>query len=82
MESSAAIEEEKGKVRVLMGTHEVTLRDYFEEKLNSKEQDIESLQMRLIEKEEDIRELIIKYNALEKRFDMAMDAQDKIREFE
>jgi hypothetical protein len=82
LESSAAIEEEKGKVRVLMGTHEVTLRDYFEEKLNSKEQDIESLQMRLIEKEEDIRELIIKYNALEKRFDMAMDAQDKIREFE
>lgn len=24
----------------------------------------------------------MKYNALEKRFDMAMDAQDKIREFE
>ncbi len=34
------------------------------------------------EKEEDIRELILKYNALEKRFDMAMEAQDKIREFE
>lgn len=35
-----------------------------------------------MEKQEDIRQLIIKYNALEKRFDMAMDAQDKIREFE
>ena len=34
------------------------------------------------EKEEDIRELILKYNGLEKRFDMAMEAQDKIREFE
>ncbi len=36
----------------------------------------------MAEKEEDIRELILKYNALEKRFDMAMEAQDKIREFE
>ena len=33
----------------------------------------------MAEKEEDIRDLIVKYNALEKRFDMAMDAQDKIR---
>jgi hypothetical protein len=40
------------------------------------------LERKVSEKEEDIRELILKYNALEKRFDMAMEAQDKIREFE
>jgi hypothetical protein len=26
--------------------------------------------------------LIVKYNALEKRFDLAMEAQEKIRDFE
>lgn len=26
--------------------------------------------------------MIVKYNALEKRFDMAMEAQEKIREFD
>ena len=65
-----------------MGSHEVTLKEYFEEKLKSKNADIESLERKVAEKEEDIRDLIVKYNALEKRFDMAMDAQDKIREFE
>ena len=40
------------------------------------------MERKVSEKEEDIRELILKYNALEKRFDMAMEAQDKIREFE
>lgn len=65
-----------------MGSHEVTLKEYFEEKLKSKNLDIESLERKVTEKEEDIRELIVKYNALEKRFDMAMEAQDKIREFE
>jgi hypothetical protein len=50
--------------------------------LKSKNADIDSLERKVAEKEEDIRELILKYNALEKRFDMAMEAQDKIREFE
>lgn len=55
-----------------MGSHEVTLKEYFEEKLKSKNLDIESLERKVSEKEEDIRDLIVKYNALEKRFDMAM----------
>jgi hypothetical protein len=33
-----------------MGAHEVTLKEYFEEKLKSKNQDIESLQKVITEK--------------------------------
>jgi chromosome segregation ATPase len=65
-----------------MGAHEVTLKEYFEEKLKSKDKDVDSLSQKLAEKEEDIRSLIVKYNALEKRFDLAMEAQEKIRDFE
>ena len=35
--------------------------------MKSKEKDIESLQKVVAEKEEDIRDLIVKYNGLEKR---------------
>ena len=65
-----------------MGAHEVTLKQYFEDKLKSKDKDVESLENKLTEKQEDIRSLIVKYNALEKRFDLAMEAQEKIRDFE
>jgi hypothetical protein len=33
-----------------MGAHEVTLKEYFEDKLKSKNQDIESLQNKVTEK--------------------------------
>jgi len=47
-----------------MGSHEVTLKEYFEEKIKNKNQEIGSLQQKVTEKEEDVRELILKYNAL------------------
>ena len=33
-----------------MGSHEVTLREYFEDKLKSKDKDIESLERKVTEK--------------------------------
>lgn len=43
------------------------MKDYYETKLTSKNKDIESLKEQLHEKEGDIRQLIGKYNQLEKR---------------
>lgn len=51
LESNAAIEEEKNKLRGIMGSHEVTLKEYFEEQIKSKNKDIESLQRKVVEKE-------------------------------
>jgi hypothetical protein len=34
-----------------MGAHEVTLKEYFEEKLKSKDKDVDSLSQKLAEKE-------------------------------
>ena len=36
LESSAAIEDEKSKVKILMGKNEVALKDYYETKLISR----------------------------------------------
>lgn len=82
MESCAAIEDEKGKMRVLMGNNEVSLKDYFEDKVASKDRDIEHLQTLLTNKEQDIRDLIIKYNGLEKRLEAMLASQDKLRELD
>lgn len=64
LESSAAIEDEKSKLRALLGNSELSLKEYFEDKLNSKDKDIEHLQAVLAGKEQDIRDLIVKYNGL------------------
>lgn len=82
LESCAAIEDEKGKMRVLMGNNEVSLKDYFEDKVASKDRDIEHLQTLLTNKEQDIRDLIIKYNGLEKRLEAMLASQDKLRELD
>ena len=62
-----------------MGTHEIGIKEYFEDKIKSKERDIESLRKLLSEKEDDIRELIVKYNALEQRLDIMMETNSKLR---
>jgi hypothetical protein len=67
LESSAAIEDEKTKLRTLMGNNELSLKEYFEDRLASKDKDIQHLQNVLTGKEADIRDLIVKYNGLEKR---------------
>lgn len=33
-------------------------------------------------KEQDIRDLIVKYNGLEKRLEMLLESQEKVRDFE
>lgn len=50
LESSAAIEDEKSKVKILMGKNEVALKDYYENKVLSREHDNESLRKQLAEK--------------------------------
>lgn len=55
MESNAAIEDERVKMKAFIGTHEVSIKEYFEDKLKSKEKDVESLTRQLSEKEETIR---------------------------
>lgn len=44
LESCAAIEDEKSKMRIMMGNNEVSMKEYFEDKLASRERDIEHLQ--------------------------------------
>jgi len=44
LESCAAIEDEKSKMRIMMGNNEVSMKEYFEDKLASREKDIEHLQ--------------------------------------
>jgi succinate dehydrogenase flavin-adding protein (antitoxin of CptAB toxin-antitoxin module) len=72
LESNAAIEDERSKLKTFLGTHEISIKEYFEDKIKSKEKDIDSLKRLLSEKEDDIRELIVKYNALEKRMDIML----------
>jgi hypothetical protein len=50
LESSAAIEDEKSKVKILMGKNEVALKDYYENKLMSREHDNANLKKQLTEK--------------------------------
>jgi hypothetical protein len=42
-------------MKAFLGTHEIGIREYYEDKVKSKDRDIESLQKILSEKEEDIR---------------------------
>ena len=47
-----------------MGNSEVALRDYYDEKVGSLTKDNEHLRKVVGEKEQDIRDLIVKYNGL------------------
>lgn len=44
LESNAAIEDEKTKLKAFLGTHEIGLKQYFDDKIKSKDKDIDSLQ--------------------------------------
>ena len=39
LESCAAIEDEKSKIKVMMGKNEVSMKEYYESKLSSRDQD-------------------------------------------
>jgi hypothetical protein len=67
LESSAAIEDEKSKVKILMGKNEVALKDYYENKLLSREHDNDSLRKQLAEKDADLRGIATRYSHLERR---------------
>lgn len=82
LESCAAIEDEKSKMRIMMGNNEVSMKEYFEDKVASREKDIEHLQAVLAGKEQDIRDLIVKYNGLEKRLEALLSSQDKLRDLD
>ena len=58
------------------------MKEYFEDKLASRERDITHLQSVLAGKEQDIRDLIVKYNGLEKRMEALLASQDKLRDLE
>jgi len=82
LESQAAIEDEKSKVKMIMNQSEVSMKDYYENKLHSKEKDIDALKKQMSEKDYDLRAIIGKYNTLEKKMKQLLDAQDKLSEFE
>lgn len=82
LESCAAIEDEKSKLRAMLGNSEVSMKEYFEDKLASREKDIAHLQAVLAGKEQDIRDLIVKYNGLEKRMEVLLASQEKLRDLE
>ena len=82
LESCAAIEDEKSKLKILMGNNEISMRDYYEDKIKSREKDITHLQKVISQKEDDIRELIVKYNGLEKRLEMLLEQQEKASNLE
>ena len=44
LESCAAIEDEKSKLKLMMGNSEVSLKEYYEEKIRSREKDVSHLQ--------------------------------------
>lgn len=82
LESSAAIEDERSKMKILMNENEVAMKDYYETKLMTRGKDIAALQEQLQEKEADIRQLIVKYNQLEKRLKELLDSQERLSELE
>jgi hypothetical protein len=82
LESSAAIEDEKSKVKIMLGKNEVALKDYYENKLASREHDNANLKKLLTEKESDLRGIVTKYSHLERKLRELMEAQSKLTDFE
>lgn len=58
------------------------MKDYYEMKVASLEKDVEALQKHLTEKETDLRDVVGKYNHVEKRLKELLEAQDKLTDFE
>ena len=58
------------------------MKDYYENKLNSKEKDIQNLKKQMAEKDYDLRAVIGKYNTVEKKLKQLLQAQNKLTEFE
>lgn len=57
------------------------MKDYYENKLISKEKDIEALKKEKAEKDYDLRAVITKYNNLEKKLKQLLEAQNKLTDF-
>lgn len=81
LESCAAIEDEKSKIKVLMGKNEVSMKEYYEAKIVSRDQDNENLRKQLKEKDKDLRSVVDKYNQVERRLKELLSAQDKLTDF-
>ncbi len=64
-----------------MNQSEVSMKEYYETKLNSKEKDIDSLRKQMAEKDYDLRAVISKYNTVEKKLKALLEAQNKLSEF-
>ena len=60
-----------------MSQHEIGLKQYFEEKVKSREKEILALKEQLNEKDIDIRALISKYNELENKLSEVLKVHDK-----
>ena len=65
-----------------MNKNEMGMRIYYEEKLGHKEKELVALREQLLEKESDIRDLIKRYNELERKLATLLDSQEKLRDFE
>lgn len=82
MESSVALEEQKDASSKNKQSQQTSMKSFYEETLNSKNRDIEDLKHKLTEKDSDLRDLIVKYNALEKKLAALLETQEKLRDFE
>lgn len=82
MESSVALEEQKDASSRNKQSQQTSMKSFYEETLNSKNRDIEDLKHKLTEKDSDLRDLIVKYNALEKKLAALLETQEKLRDFE
>lgn len=69
-------------MKILLGKNEVALKDYYETKLASREQDNASLRTQLTEKESDLRQIAVKYAHLERRLKELLEAQSNLTDFE
>lgn len=65
-----------------MGKNEVAMKDYYENKLTSREHDNQNLKKQLTEKESDLRNIITKYNHLQRKLKELLEAQNKLSDFE
>ena len=65
-----------------MGKNEVSMKEYYESKLTSRDQDNQNLKKQLNEKETDLRNIIYKYNQVKRKLTEMMEAHDKLTDFE
>ena len=65
-----------------MGKNEVSMKEYYESKLTSRDQDNQNLKKQLNQKETDLRNIIYKYNQVKRKLTEMMEAHDKLTDFE